>query len=356
MDRDIAAIDCDVHPTLPGIEVLLPFFDEFWRDRVTERGIESLETIAYPPNSPLSVRGDWRGSNGRAACDAATLARDVLDPSRSHAAILNCLYGVQLPFNVDFARAATRAVNDWIAREWLDKDARLRASILLPLQNIEFARDELERCAGDKRFVQVMVLAMGEHPLGNRRFWPIYEAAERHGLPLGIHAGSSYRHPVTSLGWPNYYIEDYASQSLGFQAQVASLITEGVFAKFPGLKVVLIESGVTWSTPFLWRLTKFWRGMRSEVPWVDRPPWEVFRDHFRMTITPLDAPDSAEVVAKLADHLHSDEILLYSTDYPHWQFDGDESMPAGLPKNLRQKIMRDNPLATYPRLREAAVQ
>ena len=68
----------------------------------------------------------------------------------------------------------------------------------------------------------------------------------RHGLPLGIHAGSAYRNPVTSLGWPTWYIEDYAAQSQGFQSQVASLITEGVFAKHPELKVVLIESGVTW--------------------------------------------------------------------------------------------------------------
>ena len=68
----------------------------------------------------------------------------------------------------------------------------------MPLQNVEYAVDEIARCAKDPRFVQVMVLAMGETPLGRRHFWPIYAACERHGLPLGIHAGSAYRHPVTS--------------------------------------------------------------------------------------------------------------------------------------------------------------
>ena len=91
---------------------------------------------------------------------------------------------------------------------------------------------------------------MQELPLGRRHFWPIYAACERHGLPLGIHAGSAYRNPVTSLGWPTWYIEDYASQSQGFQSQVASLIAEGVFAKHPALKVVLMESGVTWLPSF----------------------------------------------------------------------------------------------------------
>lgn len=347
------AIDCDIHPTVPSMEALMPYLDEIWADHVIERGIESLDNTSYPPNSPLTVRQDWRDANGKPASDAGRLARDILDPAQTRAAILNCLCGIQLPHNVDFARAATRAVNDWIRAEWLDVDPRLRASILLPLQDIGFAVEELERCATDRRFVQVMALAMGEHPLGKRQFWPIYAAAEKHGLPIGIHAGSSYHHPVTSLGWTNFYIEEYVSQSFGFQAQVASMITEGVFTKFPGLKVVLIESGVSWSTPFLWRLTKFWRGMRSEVPWVDRAPWEIFRDHFRMTITPLDAPDTADVVSKLCDHLHSDEILLYSSDYPHWQFDGDSVLPAGVPESLRAKIMLDNPLAIYPRCRES---
>jgi predicted TIM-barrel fold metal-dependent hydrolase len=104
---------------------------------------------------------------------------------------------------------------------------------------------------------------------------------------------------------------------------------------------------------FLWRLAKFWRGCRSEVPWVDRSPAEIFRQHFRLTIQPLDAPDAPEVVGRFVNHLKSDELLLYSSDYPHWQFDGDEVTPPGLPEALRRKIMVDNPLSTYSRLQEA---
>jgi uncharacterized protein len=348
------AIDCDVHPAVPDAAALLPYLDTFWRDQVEDRGLSSLESISYPPKAPITARPDWRGRDGLAGADPAQLAAAVFGRWHAGIAICNCLYGVQLLFSEDMAAAFCRALNDWLARQWLDRDPRLRGSIVIPMQNVEYAVDEIERCAKDRRFVQVLVLAMQEVPLGRRHFWPIYAACERHGLPLGVHAGSAYRNPVTSLGWPTWYIEDYASQSQGFQSQVASLICEGVFAKHPGLKVVLIESGVTWLPGFLWRFGKFWRGLRTEVPWVDRAPWEIVRDHFRLTIQPFDAPDSPEAVERAVEHLRSDDILLYASDYPHWQFDGDAVVPDGISEALRRKIAVDNPLATYARIKEHA--
>jgi predicted TIM-barrel fold metal-dependent hydrolase len=348
------AIDCDVHPRVPNMRALHPYLDEYWREQVIDRGIDTLESIAYPPNAPISARPDWRDAKGEAGIDIAQMQTHALDRWGTSAAICNCLFGVQMVYNEDMAAAFARAMNDWLAKEWLDRDPRLRGSIVIPLQNVEYAVDEIERCAKDKRFVQILVLCMGELPLGRRQYWPIYAAAERHGLPLGIHAGSSYHHPVTSLGWPTYYLEDYLSQSQGFQSQVASLICEGVFVKYPKLKVVLIESGVTWVPSYLWRLAKFWRGVRFEVPWVKVSPLETFRENFRLTVQPLDAPETGDVVERVIDHLRSDDILLYSSDYPHWQFDGDDVISQAIPDKLRRKIKVDNPLATYGRLSEEA--
>ena len=55
---------------------------------------------------------------------------------------------------------------------------------------------------------------------------------------------------------------------------------------------------------------------------------------------------------RLIEHIGSDEMLLFSTDYPHYQFDGESPIPAGLDKALAQKIMAENPLRTYVRLNE----
>ena len=56
------------------------------------------------------------------------------------------------------------------------------------------------------------------------------------------------------------------------------------------------------------------------------------------------------------DHFRSDDMILFSTDYPHWQFEGLEAIPAGMDPALAQKIMADNPLRTYSRLNQTARQ
>lgn len=81
-----------------------------------------------------------------------------------------------------------------------------------------------------------------------------------------------------------YHIEDMAAQSIGFQAQLLSMISEGVFEKFPKPQVVLLESGVSWLPAFLWRIDKLWRGLRMEIPWVMQPPSVTVRERIRMRI------------------------------------------------------------------------
>jgi predicted TIM-barrel fold metal-dependent hydrolase len=135
---------------------------------------------------------------------------------------------------------------------------------------------------------------------------------------------------------------------------VLSLIYEGVFLKFPGLKVVLMESGVSWLPAFMWRANKTWRGVRVEVPWIDREPAAIMRDHIRLTTQPFDAPPDAAGVADIIDMIGSDKMFLFASDYPHWQFDGDDAIPPHLPANIVSRMCADNPLETFPRLALAA--
>ena len=85
----INAIDCDVHPTVTGNEILLPYLETYWRDSVVERGMGSLESASYPPLAPISARPDFRGKNGYAATDVAQVTAQVCDRWEASHAILN---------------------------------------------------------------------------------------------------------------------------------------------------------------------------------------------------------------------------------------------------------------------------
>jgi predicted TIM-barrel fold metal-dependent hydrolase len=349
------AIDCDLHPTMPNAAALLPYLDEYWRDQIANRYIDrySFNLTSYPPNSPFSARPDWRQASGLPGGDLDMIRSQALDPFGTRFAICNTLHGGLAFFNEDMAAAFCTAVNDWVTKELLDKEPRLRASILVPMHNPQLAVNEIERRASDRRFVQVLVLAMGEMLLGRRIYWPIYASAEKHALAIGVHAGSSYHHAPTASGWPAHRVEDYVGQSTAFEAQLLSFLAEGVFQKFPALKIVLIESGFSWLPALIWRATKTWRGVRTEVPWIDRPPAELIRERVRLTLQPVDAPRAdPHILARTLAHIGSDHMLLFSTDYPHWHFDGEDVLPDGLPDSALRRLLVDNALETYPRLRD----
>ena len=294
------AIDCDLHPAMPGATALLPYVGEYWRDQLVDRHIDRypFTLTSYPPNSPLSARPDWRQPSGAPGGDLDAIRRQALDPFGSSIAICNVLHGAVALFNEDMAMALCSAVNDWVAKELLDREPRLRASILVPLHNPELAVAEIERVAKDRRFVQVLLFAMNEMLLGRRIYWPIYAAAEKHGLAIGIHAGSTYRHAPMASGWPAHRVEDYIAQSAAFESQLLSFLAEGVFQKFTSLRLVLIELGFTWLPNLLWRTSKGWRGMRPETPWIDRLAG---RDHPRARARDLAAGRCAEGRRQNAD-------------------------------------------------------
>ena len=148
-----------------------------------------------------------------------------------------------------------------------------------------------------------------------------------------------YRYAPTSTGWPSHYLHDYVAQSQIFEDQLLSLISNGVFNKFPDLKFVLLESGVTWLPGFIWRAVKTWRGVRAEVPWVNRSPADIIRENIRLTIQPFDAPDR-NAVERIVEQIDADHMLLFASDYPHWQFEGDAIVPPGLSPTCSEDARR----------------
>ena len=349
------AMDCDVHINLRSTKQLLPYLDDLWREQIISRGIDGMELMSFPPTIPPNARADWRDGDALPSVSVGQISRHALDGFGSRLAIAHCLYGAQAAYSEDLGAVLCRAINDWVRAEWLDREPRLRASIVISIQNIDMAVQEIERCAADPRFVQILLLVGGERPLGGRSFWPIYKTAERLRLPIALQAGSQFRHAPSPTGWGSYRLEDYVNYSSVFQAQMQSFVLEGVFVKFPELQLVLVESGYTWMPAFMWRLEKTWHALRAEVPWIKESPTKIIRRNVRVTLQPNDSPPDAGDLDRVINQIGSDEMLLFSTDYPHWQFDGYNALPPGLSGDLVKKICIDNPKRTYARLGETVV-
>jgi predicted TIM-barrel fold metal-dependent hydrolase len=344
-----SVVDCDIHNVVPSVDALVPYLSDHWREYVTQSAFRGPVDTSYPPGYPTSVRPGSKPLNGGPpGSDLGLIREQVLDAWDADYGILTCAYAVDTIHNPDSANAMARAVNDWQIAEWLDKEPRLRASLVVPSQQPQLAAREIDRLGDHPSFVQVFLPVHSEALYGNRRYRPIFEAAVRHDLVVGIHFGGAPGNPPTASGWPSYYLEEYVDMAAIFQSQVLNMIVEGLFDEFPTLRVALIEGGFTWLPSLMWRIDKEWRGLHREIPWNKQLPSQYIREHIRLTIQPLDAPPTERQFLEVIDQLGSDELLMFSTDYPHWHFDTpEEALPVRLPDELKRKIMSENARAFY---------
>ena len=346
-------IDSDVHPTVAALSELRPYLSERWWRYFQTYGARPKHGFAqgdpFPKAAPRAARRDaWTADGKPPGSDLALLRSQYLDA-------LGVEYGILAPLfptgqgdrNPEFSAAICSAVNDWQRDKWTRPEPRLKASIVIPYEDPPAALAEIERCAGDRDFAQILMLARTSEPLGSRRYWPIFAKAVETGLPVGVHVFGYGGHPVTGAGWPSYYVEEMTAHSAACQAGVASLALHGVFERFPGLKVIMIEGGFAWLASLLWRLDRHWARHREEVPHVTRPPSASLREGLWISTQPMEEPERARQLLDVIDWI-GHERLLIATDYPHWDFDDpSQALPRSLPQDQRRAICSGNARQVY---------
>ena len=347
----LAIIDCDIHPALKSPKALHPYLSERWRRHRDTIGDRGFSGSYYPRANPNAARTDaWPPNGLPPGSDLDFMRYQLLDAWDMDFGVLQPLLGAGQQRNHDYAAALASAINDWLIAEWLEPEPRLRAGLVVANEAPEYAVKEIKRHGNHPGFVQVMLSIRTSEPLGRRKYWPMYEAAVEAGLPIGIHFGGQGGHPITGAGWPSMYLEDHAGMSTAFQAQVISLVCEGVFEEFPSLEIVLIEGGFAWVPPLSWRLDSAWHKLGFEVPHLQRAPSEYFSSHFWLTTQPMEEPPVAsQFVEMLSQAPWLQEKLMFSTDYPHWDFDApNEALPKiKLPTDFAPRLMAENARALY---------
>lgn len=312
-------IDCDVHCAVPKLAALAPYLPMHWQEHLGPSGYQGSAALTVGYREPpvlRTVSPTW----SRYAIDGSGLTvqavqRDLLTATTTHL-ILQCYYGVEAFTHPDLGPAMATAVNCWLQEEWLDRDDRFRASAVVSPQHVAASAHEIDRIARDPRFVQVLVPARSPAGYGERRYWPMWERAAEHGLAIAITGGGAMSGPPTPVSWPSSFSEDYATMVLSFQSHVISMVASGIFARFPSLRIVMLESGWTWLEPLLWRMDEYWKAFQREIPWVREPPSSYVRRHFRFTTQPVDAPGDAEEFRQLIRQSGAAELLMFGSDYP----------------------------------------
>jgi predicted TIM-barrel fold metal-dependent hydrolase len=256
-----------------------------------------------------------------------------------------------------------RAHNEWVAETWLDKwsfGGRFFGAINTSVDDPARAVQEIEYWAGHPGFKQIIIGDFSERPLGFPMYDPIWEAASRHKLPVAMHFSG---HGALSLGvtpvgkFPHHVDYHAIAYPLMYSAHLTSWITGGVFDRFPDLRFVFLEGGFLWHRPVVNRLARHWDRLRIETDLKRTDPHDYVREHVRFATQPIEEhEDAPHDVARLIELADANRSLVFSSDYPHYDFDHPaRALPAGLTKETRRRIMCENAIELYdlPRTRLA---
>lgn len=362
--QDIAVIDCDVHPNFrDGLNDLSPYLTPEYRRRTGVGAADawsknvaashfSLPTNVMYIHPAGALRRDTWSDGTTPASNPELVAKQLLDGYKIDRGVLLCgnVLGLGGLTDPDLAANIANAYNEWLYETWLQSDVRWRGGIVIAPQDVDQAVETIKKFGPRDGFCQVHI-AMNNVLLGERRFRPIYAAAEELGLPVAIHPnaidGIFQTGPQTAGGIPTYYAEWHAGISQIFQANVISLVCQGTFELFPNLKFIVTEGGIGWLPDVMWRMDKNWKALRDELPWLKKAPSEYIIDSVRFTTQPMIEPEKQSHLEAILEMIHAEKTLLFSTDYPHWDFDDPTKALRGVPEHVMDRLLAKNALEIY---------
>jgi len=197
-------IDCDVHPYFKdGLHDLIPYMTETWRRRLGigtgDSWTKSFAAAQYVLplnhlhiNTAGAARRDASKDGETPGSNPAFVAEQLLEPYGIARAVLIAghLFGIGAFPDPEVSATVASAYNEWQRELWLEYDSRFRGAIVVPPQNPEAAAREIDR-AGDVPGVVAIFMPLHEIAMGERHYDPIYEAAQRHGLPIIVHPSAT---------------------------------------------------------------------------------------------------------------------------------------------------------------------
>lgn len=354
--QDVGIIDCDVHPLVRGgTPALYRYVDAGWRRRFEYRGSALVPPSRYSHPGAIgnAIRADATTPSGEpGGADPDYMIEDWLGRFNVQRAVLLPLEAALVNASPYAAEAAVlaSAYNNYFADEWLEKDRRFRLAMVVAPQDPRAAAKEINRFADRPGVVGVWVPLLNIL-LGNVHYHPIFEAALENDLPVIVHpvASACNFQGLESFagGVPSHYCERHVGHMQTGVANLSSLVFEGVFDRYPGLRCIFAEFGWSWLAAVRWRMDSAWKAMRIEVPWVKKFPSEYIREFVRFTTQPIDEPSNPAHLQQIIEMCDGMNVLMFSSDYPHWDNDDPRRSFTAMESEFKERVFGQTAIEIY---------
>lgn len=240
----------------------------------------------------------------------------------------------------DFEVALTNAYTDFMLNNFLGQYPEILSPVFVPVNSPEKAAELIERAGAEKGIVGVMVTSTTRALAGDASWDPIYEAAQKKNLPLCMHC-ANFNSGMLG-GFDSFLGVHTLARPISAAVQVTSMIVSGVPERFPRLKFVIVEGGLTWIPWLMHRLDSVYLMRREEAPLLKKLPSEYLKE-FYYTSQPLEYASDGDL-EYVFQKINAENHLLFASDYPHWDFD-PPSVIYDLPflsKNAKHRILGEN--------------
>ena len=235
-----------------------------------------------------------------------------------------CLFPTPMLFlgthpQVEIEVALSRAYNRWLCERILAEEPRIISMLYLPFNDPE-ATYKMVQEFGDKKGVKgFMVTSPRYKPVHDNAYMKTYRLLEEMGKPISFHA--AYNWNDQSLNLLNRFISVHALGFMWFNmVHLTNWVINGIPERFPKLKTIWIESGLTWAYSLMQRLDHSYMMRTSDCPSLKRKPSEYMQEMFYST-QPMEMPEDPSILEATFKMIKAETQLVWSSDYPHWDFD-----------------------------------
>lgn len=211
------------------------------------------------------------------------------------------------------------AYNRWLTEEVLPhSDNRFFSMLCIPFNDADEALKHVETFGHRKHVGGFMVTTVRNSGVHENQYMKVYRAIEERGLVLSFHSGPNWHEPIFKSC--NRFLSVHA---LGFSwyniLHCTNWVVNGMGERFPKLPVVWIESGLAWVPFLMQKLDHEYMLRPSEAPLLKKKPSDYMRDMYYST-QPMEIQDmdALECTFRM---MNAETQLMYSSDYPHWDFD-----------------------------------